>query len=74
MFVIKLERLMAQRRSPAQLKENLVYLANHPRKSSLEIQNVDVEAPERTGLLYQYRGVIRYAPKENEKQERIRKD
>lgn len=74
MLTVTVGRQMTQRRSLKEVRENIDYLANLPRTTSLKIQEIDVAKPEQEGLLYNYRGVIRYVPKKVEKPERIKRD
>jgi DNA-binding transcriptional ArsR family regulator len=74
MLSVTVRRQMAQRRSLAEVQENVEYLANLPRITSLLIQGIDITEPEQDGLLYNYSATIRYKSKENAKSERIRKD
>lgn len=74
MLNVSVGRQMTQRRSLDEVRENIEYLANLPRSTSLKIEQVEVVEPEQDGLLYHYRGVIHYVPKKNEKPERIKRD
>jgi DNA-binding transcriptional ArsR family regulator len=74
MLEIKVGRQLTQRRSLDETKENVEYLANLPRNIAFSLLHpISVDEPVQQGLLWYYRGVIRYTPKPNERPERIEK-
>jgi len=74
MMIVTVGRLLTQRRSPNEVKENVEYLANLPRKIGFALHSIEIEEPAERGLLWYYRGIIRYIEKEHQKPGRLEKD
>ena len=74
MLVVTLGRQLTQRRSLSEVRENVEYLANLPRKIAFAFHSIEIEEPVEQGLLWYYRGIIRYTEKEHQKPERLEKD
>ena len=74
MFVVNVGREMAQRRSLNETRESVEYIANLPRTIAYKIDAIEIDQPQQRGLLWYYRGTIKYVPKDHQKPERVEKD
>jgi len=74
MFEMTVRRQLTQRRSPRQIREDVEYLANLPRKVGFALESIEVDEPVPQGLLWNYRAIIRYVPKKDQKPDRLEKD
>ncbi len=74
MFEMTVGRHLSQCRSVNGVREHIKYLADLPRSIAFAIHSIHVDAPVRQGQLWYYRAIIRYAPNNHAKPERIRKD
>jgi DNA-binding transcriptional ArsR family regulator len=74
MIEFTVSRQLAQRRNPTEAAENVEYLANLPRSIGFKLSSVNADAPVASGLLWEYKGVLRYEPKGHLEPDRLAKD